>query len=111
MSERHKYADIIHDWTETNRHKHADVIHAWADGAKIQYWDSGFWYDIDKKHMPSFSPIRQYRVKPEDKPDIIKEFLFMLDELGQCVSSLSRVPNVRLVFDGETKQLKSVEKL
>lgn len=46
--------------------KHAEVIRAYADGATIEYFDSGDgeWYVIAD---PSFHASVKYRVKPETK--------------------------------------------
>lgn len=43
------------------RHKHADVIHAWADGAEIQAFYGGKWWD---EPIPCFFPENEYRIKP-----------------------------------------------
>ena len=49
-------------------HKHAAVIKAWADGAEVQILslNGREWGCIAR---PSFRTERQYRIKPEPKPD------------------------------------------
>lgn len=99
-------------------HVHAAVIKAWADGAEIQFWlsDSQEWVDLeDQSHTPMWSPLNKYRVKPEPKPDIINYYM------AACVIGTEKVymapmfsakhANLKCVFDGETRELKSVELL
>ena len=88
------------------KHKHADLIHAWADGAQIQCKQHGYedcWADVGYPNWEN--PYCVYRIKPEPKPDIVKE---------RCVASWTGIstnlcPNLRLTFDGETGELKSAE--
>jgi hypothetical protein len=90
------------------KHKHADLIHAWADGAQIQCKQYGYedrWADVGYPNWEN--PYCEYRIKPEPKPDIVKE---------RCVASWTGIstnlcPNLRLTFDGETGELKSAEVL
>jgi len=96
------------------KHKHADLIHAWADGAQIQFRTSnGNWADLD--HCPSWSTNWEYRIKPEPKPDIIKFINVRLQykDTGICRwdSCDASYANLKLVFDGETGELKSAEVL
>ena len=86
------------------KHKHADLIHAWADGAKIEVKNpsNGSWWDATP---PAWDLDYEYRIKPEPKPDVVKE---------RCVASWTGIstnlcPNLRLTFDGETGELKSAE--
>lgn len=44
-------------------HVHCELIKAWADGAEIQFWENGKWYDCNNK--PSWFPDIEYRIKPE----------------------------------------------
>jgi hypothetical protein len=88
------------------KHKHADLIHAWADGAQIQSRnDIGeHWQD---NRLPVWANDTMYRIKPEPKPDIVRE---------RCVAAWTGIstnlcPNLRLTFDGETGELKSAEVL
>lgn len=53
---------------------HAELIKAWADGAKIQYFHNGDWYDVNN---PSWASFIQYRIKPNQ----IKLIAF-IDEQG-----------------------------
>ena len=87
------------------KHKHAELIHAWADGAQIQCKQiEGSWLDIA---LPRWNDNIEYRIKPEPKPDIVQE---------RCIASWIGIstnlcPNIRVVFDGETGELKSAEVL
>ena len=89
-------------------HKHAALIKAWAEGAQIQsrYGEPWEWHDNDK---PIWNELYQYRVKPESKPDIIREYCWYLHEDGTLMRTIFPPSNVRFVFDGDTKELKSVE--
>lgn len=93
-------------------HKHAEVIKAWADGAKIQVRlaTTAPWITTTD---PSWLEDMEYRVKPEPKPDIPQyvRAMYGLLEAGvyvsRCVDPANA--NIKLVFDGETRKLKSVE--
>lgn len=93
-------------------HKHAEVIKAWADGAEIEvfYSHSLKWQPVT---CPTWCPSTEYRVKPEPKPDIPQyvRAMYSLLEAGayisRCVDPANA--NIKLVFDGETRKLKSVE--
>ena len=96
------------------KHKHADLIHAWADGAEIEWEDKdGQWHDIEDE--PLWASWIQYRIKPEPKPDIIKFINVRLQykDTGICRwdSCDASYANLKLVFDGETGELKSAEVL
>ena len=43
-------------------HKHSEFIKAWADGATIQYFDNGVWYE---KLNSGWADNAVYRIKPE----------------------------------------------
>lgn len=99
-------------------HVHAAVIKAWADGAQIQLWINSTqeWKDVGVGGYPViFSAMEKFRVKPEPKPDIIKYYM------ASCVIDTEKVyvapmfyakhANIKVVFDGETRELKSVELL
>jgi len=89
------------------RHKHADLICAWANGAKIQVkvdWEK--WFDTRKPH---WSVDREYRIKPEPKPDVVVRYGAKLRG-GLYVEPWGN-PNLKLTFDGETGELKSAEVL
>jgi len=92
-------------------HKHAEVIKAWADGAQIQCkakTTTEHWVDITTQ--PAWWADYEYRVKPEPKPDIVRYTRIMGGPVGVLyLANLSGPANVKLVFDGETRKLKSVE--
>jgi hypothetical protein len=98
------------------RHKHADMIHAYAEGAEIQFWSetSKVWEDIAN---PSFNELAKYRIKPQPKPDFeYKVSIFMSPNGPKYAPYISQfnqeeVPNLKVVFDGETGELKSAEVL
>ena len=89
------------------KHIHYDTIMAWANGAAIEMRDDqrATWHDVDS---PSWYSSIIYRVKPQPKPDLVREALI--------VNSLSAGPmlyaaspsetNIALVFDGESGKLK-----
>ncbi|CAB5194772.1 hypothetical protein UFOVP172_28 [uncultured Caudovirales phage] len=86
------------------KHKHAELIKAWADGAQIEFLttDTGEWCDLTN---PRWSEGVQYRVKPEPKPDVVRQLYVDIDErIFESTRS-----NLRLTFDGETGKLKSAE--
>ena len=91
------------------KHKHADLIHAWADGAQIQSKKPDeTWVDINE---PIWVKSAEYRIKPEPKPDIYKyiDVRAVRDGICQWTTCLPEEANLGLIFDGETKQLKSAE--
>lgn len=102
-----------------NPHIHSELIKAWADGAEIQFLGdvSGTWMDC----TPSWKSHIQYRIKPEPKPDrvefsnVYKNALGCLNKDSESLDRWARNANeayrgrVRVTFDGETDQLKSVE--
>jgi|GEM_PF-1610248 len=96
------------------KHKHADLIHAWAEGAQIQCFDCNHgWKDLGEYFV--WVDDYQYRIKPEPKPDIIKFINVRLQykDTGICRwdSCDASYANLKLVFDGETGELKSAEVL
>jgi hypothetical protein len=98
------------------KHKHYDCIVAWAGGAKIQgKSDYVEWQDL--KH-PSWDKSWQYRIKPEPKPDVIRNFYLESNPLLGLRFSQAHTPIdlrgrefgcIRCTFDGETGNLKSAE--
>ena len=93
-------------------HKHAAVIKAWADGAEVQILSlNGLEWGFIAR--PSFRTERQYRIKPEPKPDVAMYF----QVTRNIRTSVSWVPDsweakdLKLTFDGETGALKSAEVL
>ena len=100
-------------------HKHCELIKAWADGAEIQVKvkncvDGDYWID---EHFPYWNDERyEYRIKPEPKPDA-----YVFARIGFVVAYNKPIPtfaygdevidNLKLIFDGETGELKSAEVL
>tara|TARA_R110000868_G_scaffold40658_1_gene140081 strand:- start:52 stop:492 length:441 start_codon:yes stop_codon:yes gene_type:complete len=94
-------------------HKHAELIKKWADGAKIELFSPSMnaWVPVSN---PCWSVAIDYRLKVETKPDIVRNVI------------LSNAPNInsvrmhytheieanaRIVFDGESNQLKELTML
>ena len=89
-------------------HKHAELIKAWADGAEIEIWNDYAWIYAP---FPAWSPNREYRIKPELKPDVVKMSAVYLNQFGDYILKSSSKENLKLTFDGETGELKSAEVL
>ena len=100
-------------------HKHAELIKARADGADIQIQLlvgnelKPEWHD---DYDPRWADNRKYRIKPETKPDIVKCFVLEVNPvLGLRLNEISGFQKrthedwIRIVFDGETAKMKSVE--
>jgi len=89
------------------KHKHAELIHAWADGATIQCksYENDKWEDI---RSPAWGEHFFYRIKPEPKTDCVRYL-----EMPMFWGYVERRPesNMKVVFDGETGELKSAEVL
>lgn len=104
----------------TQRHKHADLIIAWANGAQIQWQDphDKIWCDIAH---PGWGPYQEYRIKPEPKPDVVRyrPVLTLLTvgdpayyySLHSSVILTSFAQWEKVIFDGETGKVKSIELL
>jgi len=95
-------------------HKHAELIKAWADGAEIeeQHLEKN-WHPFTDGHWME-SDSWNYRIKPQPKPDVVR-WCVGTTYLG-CPEPWTRIagernPNLKLVFDGETGELKSAEVL
>jgi len=94
-------------------HTHAALIKAWADGATIQIsMDGGggvpVWYDLIS---PCWSAaVDRYRIKPEPKPDIVVYRKVQMDG-AHVINSNAKHYNVEYIFDGTTRELKSVRML
>lgn len=102
----------------SKKHKHYDVIVAWASGAEIEWWSEveNKWIEI-VSFQPSWNSSTKFRIKPEPKPDIV------LYGMLRCVPSLDKYyltlndggtvlwnsDNVKVIADGETYKIKSVE--
>ena len=90
-------------------HKHADLIKAWADGAEIQVSIyHGEWQTVTS---PCFDIERaSYRIKPDTKEDIVKYVNVHVNADTYLVSDKKmRNTDLKLTFDGETRNLKSAE--
>ena len=101
----------------TTKHKHYDLIMAWANGAEIECFDGQLWVGLEN---PRWYFDDTYRIKVKPKPDVV---------LYACSSKLNddnyatltsawnlnfsifsdKKPNLKLLYDGETKELKAVE--
>lgn len=104
----------------TRELKHAALIKRWADGAHIQYRavpGYGEWMDPPVQGHLLWDDAAEYRVKPEPIPDATHDVrIFWSGELSNHVNIVYNTrnnraasANVRLVFDGETRELKSAE--
>jgi len=86
------------------RHEHADLIIAWANGAEIELQNTaGNWVFVKN---PCFSNRIKYRVKPENKPDVVR-YCFINELLGYTTQT--EKSNLKIILDGETGKLKSAE--
>ena len=96
-------------------HKHAALIKAWADGASIEEFHANhnYWVPIGGVGAPIiWSNKAQYRIKPEPKPDIVKYIrtsLITEHTYHLCVPTDINKADIKVIFDGETGKLKSVE--
>lgn len=100
------------------RHKHADLIIAWANGAVIEYLSphKETWEEISD---PTWCLNIEYRIKPEPKPDVVKNLHFNNEEgsMSVWITSSLDLPHahwnnhLKLTFCGETGKLKSAEVL
>jgi hypothetical protein len=91
------------------KHKHADLIHAWADGAKIQWRDpkdDERWSDIK---IPNWLEDCEYRIKPMPKPDFYTYLTITHSYTGTQNLCRYGSDNVKFIYDGETRKLKSAE--
>ena len=84
-------------------YKHAELIKAWADGAEIEINLRDGW---KVAQAPAWATYKDYRIKPEPKPDVVRNFEIHTD--GSVWLNTSGM-NIRLTFDGETGKLKSAE--
>jgi hypothetical protein len=93
-------------------HRHAEIIKEFVNGKECEYhipyadkWEEiNFLADFDTRHT--------VRIKPEPKPDVV-DYLFVGDKELIHFTEINWVfentANLKLVWDGETKQLKSAE--
>jgi hypothetical protein len=89
-----------------SEHKHAKLIKAWADGAKIQKFSkrNQVWEDSDN---PSWSEETEYRLRV--KPDYAIELNAHILNGELFIDVGAKFPNLSLVFDAKTNDLKAVE--
>lgn len=99
-------------------HKHAELIKAWADGIEIEYrfchehtgWTE--WRKVQNDDRFLSDPWWEYRLKKEAKPNVRFQTNIRWHKGWQNVeTSDCNEPNLRLLFDGETGELKSAEVL
>jgi hypothetical protein len=100
-------------------HKHAELIKAWADGAEIeQKTPHGVWENFDNEWTETWY---EYRIKPEPKPDVVL-YTYVAKPQPHIEGLYAFVSNafscdvyvnakLKLIFDGETGELKSAEVL
>jgi|LauGreDrversion4_2_1035121.scaffolds.fasta_scaffold873297_1 hypothetical protein len=93
-------------------HKHAEVIKAWADGKVIQHDFYGDWVDWQVPDSPSWGEEQNYRIKPTPiKIDVVMFQHIRLSPRGNILAHPDEKPNIKYIFDGETRQVKSAEVL
>ena len=87
-------------------HKHAALIKAWAEGAKIQKFSKRHqkWGDTDR---PAWFEDTEYRLRA--KPDYTIEFNAHVLNGELFIDTGAKFPNLSLVFDAKTNELKAVE--
>ena len=97
------------------KHKHYELIVAWAEGKQIQVRAHNLvWED---RENPLWAADREYRIKPEPIPDIVRHFYldshpFIGLRFYEWYNGLADKKSViKCTFDGETKKLKSAEVL
>ena len=97
------------------KHQHADLIKAWADGAQIQSNNPNLdgSEDWEDETEPRWYNYLDYRIKPMPKPDMYKyiDVRAVRDSICQWTTCLPDESNLLLIFDGETRKLKSAEVL
>ena len=96
-------------------HKHAALIKQWADGAIIECFDEGEWTQLNN---PVWCHHTQYRVKPEPKTDVVRYACLDIDCKNKVTARSNffsvaalRGDNLKVVFDGETGELKDAQVL
>ena len=91
-------------------HKHAELIKAWADGAEIEVnMPDVNGDDVWEYFNGDWNEFREYRIKPESKPDVVKYYLKNFGGFWFCEEHEKEKANLKLTFDGETGELKSAE--
>lgn len=97
-------------------HKHAEVLIALAEGKAVQYGYNEKWFvDVDGFAIspdPLTNPELLWRVKPEPKPDVVEDvFVWKSPMDGYPMMVRHDIPNLRLIFDGESGLFKDAEVL
>lgn len=91
-------------------HEHAELIKAWAYGAEIEFHShDDVWFLVTK---PEWDIEQKYRIKPEPKPDVVED-VFVWKSPRDLYPRMVRhnIPNLRLIFDGESGLFKDAEVL
>jgi hypothetical protein len=87
------------------KHKHAELIKQWADGAEIEYKDyDGGWYVINS---PAWHDHTEYRIKLEPIAIDLVDYLYV--RKGTIFFHKGSDANLRIIFDGESGNLKGAE--
>lgn len=91
-------------------HKHAELIKAWADGQRIQHRShaKNEWTDSDVTDL-YWRLETEYRVKPAPTPDLVMYTSAYAGEICPCDDEYKNGDNLKLIFDGETGELKKVQ--
>ena len=97
-------------------HKHAELIKAWADGAEIEtrvfYHATETYSEWADTNRPAWHLTAEYRIKPEPKPDVVEDvFVWKSPMDGYPMMVRHDIPNLRLIFDGESGLFKDAEVL
>lgn len=89
--------------------EHAAIIKAWADGAEVEFY-SHHTRKWELALTPSWSPVVEYRLKPEKKPDTVCKYFASEIAIAE-VNIDDKLGNLLLFFDGRTGKLKDAEVL
>lgn len=100
-------------------HKHAELIKAWADGCIIQCKTTWGWCE---ESDPYWNDEDEYRIKPEEKPDVIQYLMTDDKECGNLTSYEDRLfsepqsddlgnlyEQIKIVRHADTGKIKSVK--
>lgn len=85
-----------------DRRVHADLIIAWANGAKIERED--FPDDWVETENPLWDAKKNYRIKPERKPDVTQYLKVSRNEATIWSDNQEDFHNLKIIFDGETDE-------
>jgi hypothetical protein len=93
------------------KHKHSEVIKAFVDGIQCEFWCNGDndWLEINC--LDTFDSGLLIRIKPEPKPDVVRYGYISSPNMRNINLTFCSfdIDNVKLIWDGETGELKSVE--